>query len=115
MNIFNQNEQAFQDSNGKSYTSLEDFNADWQRQRNPEVFAAAASAAAGLPARDGEVNGVKFKGWATELSAAEEKRVLEIVARAAPGTRVNTKGGDVIARPQAPATPPMPPGYQVVR
>ena len=75
LNHFNQNEQAFQDSNGKSYTSLNKYNADWQSQRNPEVFAAAASAAAGLPARDGEVNGVKFKGWANELSAAEEKRV----------------------------------------
>lgn len=96
---FVNNEGKFQASNGKQYDSLATFDRDWQAQRNPQVYAAAAGALAGMPVADGEINGVKLKGWANGLSDAEYQRALNIVSRADPSAVVNGKTGRLSMQP----------------
>ncbi len=107
-NHFTSNEQRFQDTNGKEYTSLAAYDRDWQQQRNPQVYAAAGGALAGLPARDGKIGGVDVRGWATGLSDAEYQRALDIVSRADPNSVVNGKTGRLSMQPASTqnATPP---------
>jgi hypothetical protein len=93
------------------YDSLEQFNAQWVNQRNPQVFAAAMGAIAGQPAEK----------WADGLSKDEYARALQIVQRAKPSAVVNGRDGRRLSMQpnQAPnqASPnakPMPPGFTVV-
>jgi len=125
---FGDNEKRFADSGGKQYDSLTTYERQWQAQRNPQVYAAAAGALAGLPPKDGEINGVKVHGWATGLSDTEYERALNIVSRADPRAVVQGKTGRLSMQPANTQTatpptvtgadaahPPLPPGFTVVQ
>ena len=125
---FGDNEKQFAESGGKQYDSLTTYERQWQAQRNPQVYAAAAGALAGLPPKDGEINGVKVHGWATGLSDTEYERALNIVSRADPRAVVQGKTGRLSMQPANTQTatpptvtgadaahPPLPPGFTVVQ
>jgi len=93
---FNQNGAAFRNAQG-AYVPLTNFDQQWQSQRNPQVYAAAMGAIAGLPANDGQVNGQPVRGWATGLSDAEYRRALDIVSRADPSAQVKALSGNTLS------------------
>ena len=104
---FRQNEQAFKTTH--QYNSLNDFDADWGAQRNPQVYAAAMGAIAGQPASK----------WSDGLSVPEYTRALQVVQRAKPSAIVQGRNGPLSMQPNAPNQPspnakPMPPGFAVV-
>jgi hypothetical protein len=94
---FNTNAAPFRTGIGGYTTPLSEFNRTWTAQRNPQVYAAAMGAVAGLPAVDGEMGGRQVKGWATGLSAAEYRRALDIVSRADPNARVLDRNGNTMS------------------
>ena len=79
---FGEQEQNFTSSK-PSYASLNQFDRQWQAQRNPQVYAAAIGA---LGQQD-------YNQWSKNLSEAEIQRTLDVVHRADPGAVVNGKGG----------------------
>jgi hypothetical protein len=71
------------------YTSLAQFDQQWQSQRNPQVYAAAIGALAGQ----------KPEEWAKGLTDDEYKRALDVVSRADPSSVVNGKSGRISMQP----------------
>ena len=101
---FRQNEQAFKTTH--QYNSLNDFDADWGAQRNPQVYAAAMGAIGGQPASQ----------WTKGLSDDEYTRALQIVQRAKPSAVVQTKSGPYSMQPNAVTTSTTSaPGTKVIR
>ena len=82
LNHFTQQEQNFTSSK-PSYSSLEQYDQQWQNQRNPQVYAAAIGA---LGQQD-------YTQWSKNLSQPEIERTLDVVHRADPSAAVNGKGG----------------------
>jgi hypothetical protein len=72
------------------YTSLAQFDRDWNAQRNPQVYSAAMGAISGQPVSQ----------WAKGLSDDEYERALGIVSRASPSATVNAKSGRISMQPQ---------------
>ena len=91
MDYFNPNAKAYREQ-GKNYNPLLEFDQQWTRQRNPQVYAAAMSALGGK-----EVGGPH--GWAKGLSETEYERALKIVSRADPSAVVNGKSGKLSMQP----------------
>ena len=85
------NQQQDNFFNGGGYKPLSRFEQEWQTQRNPQVYAAAMGALAGLPPEK----------WAKGLSDDEYKRALDVVSRASPSATVNAKSGPISMQPQA--------------
>ena len=79
---FAQQEQNFTSSK-PSYSSLAQFDRQWQAQRQPQVYAAAIGA---LGQQD-------YNQWSKNLSDDEIQRTLDVVHRADPSAVVNGKGG----------------------
>ena len=106
---FAQQEQNFTSSK-PSYSSLAQFDRQWQAQRQPQVYAAAIGA---LGQQD-------YSQWSKNLSDAEIQRTLDVVHRADPSAVVNGKGGRldlsqqgaVGAQPSAPAVGTVQQGYR---
>ena len=84
------------------YDNLAHFDQQWQKQRNPQVYAAAIGALGGQPVEQ----------WADGLSDAEYKRALDVVSRADPGAVVNGKTGRLSMRPGGQAATPSPAATQ---
>jgi hypothetical protein len=83
------------------YDPLSSFDAKWQAQRNPQVYAAAIGALGG---QDPEM-------WSRGLSKDEILRVKEVVGRADPNAVIHMPGeGRVVLQPNA---KPLPPGFKV--
>lgn len=95
---FTQNEDRL-GSEGK-YGSLAHYDQQWQQQRQPQIYAAAMGALAGLPPANGQIDGKPAKGWATGLSDQEYQQALKIVSRADPSAKVNGKTGPLSMQPQ---------------
>jgi hypothetical protein len=89
---------SLKQTDGK-YSPLADFDEQWQKQRNPQVYAAAMGALGGMPATDTKINGTAVKGWTNGLSEAEYQRALNIVSRADPNAVVNGKSGRLSMQP----------------
>jgi hypothetical protein len=86
---FTENENKFKTTH--QYDSLNQFDRNWNDQRNPEVYAAAM----------GAISGQQPEKWAKGLSDAEYDRALQIVSRAKPDAVVNTKSGRYSMQPTA--------------
>ena len=100
---FSRNAQPFR-MQGKAYDQpLSEYDRQWNNQRNPQVYAGAIGALAGLPATDGVVNGKPVKGWANGLSDDEYSRALQVVSRAAPNDTVQSKSGRLSMQPTQPS------------
>jgi hypothetical protein len=85
----------------QDYEPLTSFDAKWQAQRNPQVYAAAIGALGG---QDPEM-------WARGLSKDEIQRVKDVVSRADPNAVIHMPGqGKVVLQPNA---KPLPPGFKV--
>jgi hypothetical protein len=85
----------------QDYEPLTSFDAKWQAQRNPQVYAAAIGALGG---QDPEM-------WARGLSKDEIQRVKDVVTRADPSAVIHMPGeGKVVLQPNA---KPLPPGFKV--
>jgi hypothetical protein len=85
----------------QDYDPLTSFDAKWQAQRNPQVYAAAIGALGG---QDSEM-------WSRGLNADEIKRVKDVVTRADPNAVIHMPGeGKVVLQPNA---KPLPPGFKV--
>ena len=82
-----------------TYQNLNKFNQDWLAQRNPQIYAGAMGAIAGLPAFDTQVNGKTQRGWATGLSKEEYQKALDTVSKADPAATVNGKSGRLSMQP----------------
>ena len=82
LNHFTQQEQNFTSSK-PSYSSLEQYDQQWQNQRNPQVYAAAIGA---LGQQD-------YTQWSKNLSQPEIERTLDVVHRADPSAVVNGQNG----------------------
>ena len=91
---FAQQEQNFTSSK-PSYSSLAQFDRQWQAQRQPQVYAAAIGA---LGQQD-------YNQWSKNLSDAEIQRTLDVVHRADPSAVVNGKGGRLDLSQQLAVTP----------
>ncbi len=77
-------------NDGKPYTApLSAFDAKWNQQRNPQVYAAAIGALAGQTPDK----------WAKGLSSDEYRRALDVVSRAAPNDTVQGKTGPLSMAP----------------
>ncbi len=98
---FSTNAAPFRTGQGPYAQTLAEYDRQWQGQRNPQVYAGAIGALAGLSAADGQVNGKPVKGWATGLSADEYRRALEVVSRAAPNDTVEGKTGRISMQPRS--------------
>jgi hypothetical protein len=81
-------------SSKPSYSSLAQYDRQWQAQRNPQVYAAAIGA---LGQQD-------YGQWSKNLSDAEIQRTLDVVHRADPSAVVNGKGGRLDLSQQNAAT-----------
>lgn len=93
--FFNQSRDKYRAPDG-SYEPLSKFDAGWQQQRNPQVYAAAMGALAGQPVQQ----------WAKGLSDQEYARAMNVVSRADPSATVNGKSGRLSMQPSnTPATP----------
>lgn len=79
---FAQQEQNFT-SPKPSYSSLAQYDRQWQNQRNPQVYAAAIGA---LGQQD-------YAQWSKNLSQPEIERALDVVHRADPSAVVNGQNG----------------------
>jgi soluble lytic murein transglycosylase-like protein len=85
----------------RDYEPLSSFDAKWQAQRNPQVYAAAIGALGG---QDPEI-------WSRGLNKGEIQRVKEVVSRADPNAVIHMPGeGKVVLQPNA---KPLPPGFRV--
>jgi len=85
----------------RDYDPLSSFDAKWQAQRNPQVYAAAIGALGG---QDPEM-------WSRGLSKDEIQRVKDVVTRADPNAVIHMPGeGKVVVQPNA---KPVPPGFKV--
>jgi len=85
----------------RDYAPLSEFDAKWQAQRNPQVYAAAIGALGG---QDPEM-------WSRGLSKDEIQRVKDVVTRADPNAVIHMPGeGKVVLQPNA---KPLPPGFKV--
>ena len=85
----------------QDYEPLSSFDAKWQAQRNPQVYAAAIGALGG---QDPEM-------WARGLGKDEIQRVKDVVTRADPNAVIHMPGeGKVVLQPNA---KPLPPGFKV--
>ena len=103
---FAQQEQNFTSSK-PSYSSLLQYDRQWQQQRNPQVYAAAIGA---LGQQD-------YSQWSKNLTDAEIQRVLDVVHRADPSAKVNGKNGvlDLSTSGQANASPTAAPAVGTVQ
>jgi hypothetical protein len=99
LNHFNTHGGAFKNGQTPDYRNLDAFDQQWLQQRNPQVYAAAMGALAGLPATDGQIDGKPVKGWARGLSEPEYARALQVVSRADPGATVQGKTGRLSMQP----------------
>ena len=86
---FADNETKFAQTH--KYESLQQFDRNWNAQRNPQVYSAAMGAISGQPASQ----------WAKGLSDDEYTRALQMVQRAKPSAVVNTKSGRYSMEPNA--------------
>jgi hypothetical protein len=84
------------------YTSLAQFDRDWNGQRNPQVYSGAMGAISGQP----------YQQWSKGLQEPEIRRALDIVSRANPSAVVNGQTGRLSMQPTGqtasttPVTPP---------
>jgi len=101
---FADNEKKFAATH--QYDSLEQFDRNWNSQRNPQVYSAAM----------GAISGQQASQWAKGLSDDEYARALQIVQRAKPSTVVQTKNGPYSLEPNAVTTgAATTPGNKVIR
>jgi hypothetical protein len=102
---FNTQEDRYQ--NTHKYDSLNVYDQSWNKQRNPQVYAAAMGAVAGQQPEQ----------WAKGLSDSEYARALQIISRADPQAVINTKSGRYAMQPQVTSTggAPAAPGGQVIK
>ena len=70
-------------SSKPSYSSLAQYDRQWQAQRNPQVYAAAT----------GALGGQDYATWSKNLSQPEIERALDVVHRADPSAVVNGQNG----------------------
>jgi hypothetical protein len=85
---FADNEKKF--STTHQYDSLNQFDRNWNAQRNPQVYSGAMGAISGQP----------FAQWSKGLQEPEIQRALDIVSRANPSATVNGRSGRISMQPQ---------------
>jgi hypothetical protein len=102
---FNTQEDRYQ--NTHKYDSLNVYDQAWNKQRNPQVYAAAMGAVAGQQPEQ----------WAKGLSDSEYARALQIISRADPQAVINTKSGRYAMQPKVTqgGGPAPAPGGQVIK
>jgi hypothetical protein len=102
---FNTQEDRYQ--NTHKYDSLNVYDQTWNKQRNPQVYAAAMGAVAGQQPEQ----------WAKGLSDSEYARALQIISRADPAAVINTKSGRYAMQPKVTSTggTPAAPGDRVLK